>query len=331
MQKRALCFIGAGNHATSNIYPAALLAEAEIAAVATRHMETAQQALKRFGSGGRAYDSAKELLARETCKNVAVIAQAEDAFPLVCQCLTAGKNVFTDKPLGLNTEEAKIAAELAAEHNAVLMVGFMKRFAPVYRRLKALIDGQEMGAVRSFRAVMAVDATAWNKTPEDFVFLVVIHYLDLIRHLFGEVAELRGFASGAGSGLSQCISLRCESGVIGTVSFENRPAWSREYESLEVTFENGFAQAEDINRLLLHRAAVSQPAPWRGLTECDEVWLPNAAPMSGTTRDLYLRGFAGELEHFLQCCETGDQPCCSGEDNIKTTRLCERVLEQLRE
>lgn len=330
MQKKELCFIGAGGHATNNLYPAALLAGAAIPAVATRHLESAGRALASFGSGGRAYASAGELLEREACKNVAVVAQAEDAFPLVCQCLRAGRNVFTEKPLGLSLREAELAARLAEENGTALMVGFMKRFAPVYRRLKALIDEAPMGAVRSFRAVMAVDATAWCKTPETFVYQVVIHFLDLICCLFGEPEKVCGFSCGAGRGLSQSISVRCPGGVVGAISFENRPAWSREYEALEVTFEDGFACAEDLFRLTVHRAAPPVAAPWRELSERDESFLPNAAPMSGATRDLYLRGFVGELEHFLTCCETGAQPVCNGEANCRTMRLCERVLTELR-
>lgn len=331
MKKQELCFIGAGLHATNNIFPSALLAGADIAAVSTRHLEGAKDALRRFGSMGRAYDDYQVMLREELCKNVVIVTQAPDTPALVCDCLQAGKNVFTDKPLGLNLHQAIETAAIAKENGVQLMVGFMKRYAPVYMRLKQLIDSQELGRVHSFRALFAVDATSWNKSKEGFVFLVIIHYLDLIRHLFGEVEELCGFESGNGAdGLSQCISVRCKNGVVGSIAFENHNAWSREYETMDVTFEGGFARAEDLTKFTLHRSSTGKDMPWRDLSEKDEVFVPFSGPVSGTTRDLYLRGFVGEMEHFLTCCEYGRTPCPDGEDNINTTQLCERVLQELK-
>lgn len=49
-----LCFVGAGFHASTNIYPAAVEAGAYIQAVATRHLEHSQATLLRFGSSGQA-------------------------------------------------------------------------------------------------------------------------------------------------------------------------------------------------------------------------------------------------------------------------------------
>ncbi|WP_427902128.1 hypothetical protein [Paenibacillus silvae] len=68
--KSQLCFVGAGFHATTNIYPAAVEAGAYIQAVATRHLEHSQAALLRCGSSGYAYDDAGLMLERETCDGV---------------------------------------------------------------------------------------------------------------------------------------------------------------------------------------------------------------------------------------------------------------------
>ncbi len=342
--KKQLCFIGAGKHASANVYPSAVLAGAEICAVATRDAGRSQAALRRFGSTGRAYADYREMLSSEACPNVVVVTGVNDAPKIVEDCLAAGKNVFSEKPLGLSLESASRIARAAEMSKSCAMVGFMKRYAPVYLRLKRLIERGELGAVKSFCARFYVDATGWNSTESGFVFGAAIHYVDLIRSLFGEVSRVSGFHSVDGGLISQALSVRCDGGAVGIVGFESRPAWRTEPEALCVTFERGFAETENLSSLRVHRAdgvpvgeelsplyfGISPDAlPWRDLSECDEVYLPSETPASGTERDLCLRGFVGEMNHFLDCCYGGGAPYSSAGDNVKTTALCEKILASL--
>lgn len=54
-----LCFIGAGFHASTNIYPSAIEAGINIKAIATRSIENSQKALLRFGSEGIGQEKVK--------------------------------------------------------------------------------------------------------------------------------------------------------------------------------------------------------------------------------------------------------------------------------
>src|SRR6202022_4596982 len=139
MSKSKLCFVGAGFHASTNIFPSAIEAGAQIQAIATRDMDRSKAALVRFGSDGTPYDDYKRMLQSEDCDGVVVVAQPHDQTSLVLDCIKAGKNVFVDKPLGWNAAEAALIADAAEEAGVVLMVGFMKRYAPAYMKLKELI------------------------------------------------------------------------------------------------------------------------------------------------------------------------------------------------
>ena len=77
MTKAKLCFIGAGFHASTNIYPSVIEAGAEIKAISTRSMERSKAALQRFGSSGTPYDDYKKMLKQEKCDGVVVVAQPE--------------------------------------------------------------------------------------------------------------------------------------------------------------------------------------------------------------------------------------------------------------
>ncbi|MCY9693188.1 Gfo/Idh/MocA family protein [Paenibacillus alginolyticus] len=329
MKKSRLCVIGAGFHATTNIYPSAIEAGAEIAAIATRSMERSKAALQRFGSTGTAYDDYKVMLQNEDCDGVIVVAQPHDQTSLVLACLEAGKHVYVDKPLGWNALEAAQIADAAEQAGVVLMVGFMKRYAPVYMKLKELITNGTLGAVRSFETRFAVDSTPFCKDDEQFMKLAAIHIVDLMRHLFGEVSQVTGFSNSNNEFISQSISLRFDNGIVGSVYFSGMSAWSRESESMLVTFDHGFAHADEINTLRIHKSLTSDLIPWQSLEEHDTVFTPSASAMSGCFRDLYLRGFVGEMAHFMECSRDRLTPRSSGRDNVGTMDLCDRILSTL--
>ncbi|MBS7531206.1 Gfo/Idh/MocA family oxidoreductase [Hazenella sp. IB182353] len=332
MQNVKLCFIGAGFHATTNIFPAVVAAGAEIGAVATRNIENAASTLKQFGSGGTAYGDYHKMLAHEACDGVVVIAQPQDQLAIVLDCIAAGKNVYVEKPLGMNESDAKQAARAAEQARVVLMVGFMKRYAPIYTQLAALVNERTLGEVRSFQATFAVDSTPFCADDEAFLKLAAIHFVDLIRFLFGEVATVTGVANSRDNHISQSLSVQFENGIIGSIYFAGMTAWSRESEHITVTFDHGFAIAAEMNKLTVHPTLQQEQGqlPWQSLAEVDTVYTPSGTVMSGAYRDLYLRGYIGEIQHFMNCCKQGHSPSSSGRDNVHTMALCDQILSRLK-
>ncbi|WP_308722086.1 Gfo/Idh/MocA family protein [Paenibacillus polysaccharolyticus] len=326
MLNSKLCFIGAGFHASTNIYPAAIEAGATIQAVATRNLERSRAALLRFGSSGQAYDHAGQMLKQETCDGVVVVAQPVDQTKLVLECIEAGKHVYVDKPLGWTAEEAAKVAQAADQGAVVVMVGFMKRYAPIYQKLKTLIDERTLGKVHSFQMKFAVDSTPFCENEEQFMKLAAIHMVDLMRYLFGEAMQVTGTTVRDGKHINQSISLIFDEGVTGSAYFTGMSAWSRESESVLVTFEHGFALADEITKLTIHESHKGDLLPWKSLEEHDSLYTPSGTPMSGAYRDLYLRGFVGEMRHFMSCCQTGAVPLSSARDNVSTMALCDRIL-----
>lgn len=329
MKKTNVCFIGAGLHSTTNIYPAALEAGAEIQAIATHSFEHSRNTLQRLGSEGSAYDDYRIMLEREECSGVVVVAQPEDHAALVLDCVKAGKNVFVEKPLGMSEAEAAEVARAAEAAGVQVMGGFMKRYAPIYQKLKELIDGGSLGHARSFQARFAVDSTLFCENDEQFIKFSAIEMVDLVRFLFGEAVEAKGFKNSSKGFISHSISLKFETGVVGSLYFSGMTAWTRESENITVTFDEGFAFADEINALTIHKSQHHEEQPWQSIEEADTHYKPSATPLSGAYRDLYLRGFVGEMVHFFESCTTGAAPLSNAWDNVQTMALCDRILDSL--
>ena len=81
----------------------------------------------------------------------------------------------------------------------------------VDKKLKETITTGQLGAARAFNANFCVNGTAFCKTEEDYIKLAAIHYVDLMRFLFGEVTGLVGYKNVSGAHISQCFSLQFDS------------------------------------------------------------------------------------------------------------------------
>jgi myo-inositol 2-dehydrogenase/D-chiro-inositol 1-dehydrogenase len=111
----------------------------------------------------------------------------------------AGKHVFSEKPMATNLEEAKAVLEAANKSNKVFQVGFNRRFAPVYQKLKSIITEESKphsAHVKMNRGELL--NPVWTGNAEitgGFLYETTIHIFDMMRFLFGEVTELTAIGS----------------------------------------------------------------------------------------------------------------------------------------
>ena len=98
-------------------------------------------------SGVKPASSLDEMLRDDSVEAVVVSSPAVTHFPLVRQALTAGREVFVEKPFTLKLKDAEELAELADKQDRILMVGHLLEYHPVVRRLKTMIQLGELGPI----------------------------------------------------------------------------------------------------------------------------------------------------------------------------------------
>lgn len=323
--------IGCGVHAIANIYSTLHYLGQPIQAVAARHMNRARAAADRFGAPN-AYDNYHDMLANEHLDAVFVVTDQYSQAAITMDCLRAGVNVFVEKPLGMSVEEAQQVADLERETRLKVMVGFMKRFSPSYVKLKEIMHQSEVfGPALSFMGMFAITSGRPGWDNEVYTKVGGIHYVDLMRWLFGEPVDVKGMTNTVDKEVDSSFLMRFDSGVIGNLFLGGLPAWKRHWEELCITGTKGFAKVDNMLSLRYHfDQPVDTVGPrWRTLDEEDIVLTPVSTSGSGGWRDLYLNGYVGEIEHFLHCLQTGEQPQCNAQDHVKTMMLCEKMLSQL--
>src|SRR5262245_66460415 len=68
-------------------------------------------------------------------------------YQLAKQALSAGKHVFVEKPQAQSSAEAEELVALAEDRDLVLMPGYLLLYHPAVSKLKALIEGGDLGDV----------------------------------------------------------------------------------------------------------------------------------------------------------------------------------------
>lgn len=106
-------------------------------------------------------------------------------------------SLFVEKPLADSAASAKKACAAAAKLRGVHMVGFQKRYSPLFRQAKKLIDEKSIGDLMFFKAYsyssdVIREGTSWRfRSGTGGVLLdLAPHLLDLLLWLFGEVRSV---------------------------------------------------------------------------------------------------------------------------------------------
>jgi predicted dehydrogenase len=112
---------------------------------------------------------------------VLIATPASSHYPLALRCLEAGKHVLIEKPLTRTVAEGRDLVERADRAGLVLMVDHTFVYSPAVRRIKAMVEADELGeiyyidSVRINLGLLQHDINViWDLAPHD---LSVIDYL----------------------------------------------------------------------------------------------------------------------------------------------------------
>ncbi len=119
--------------------------------------------------------------------------------------IAAGKPVYVEKPMALNSIEASKMTAFAKERNVKLVVAHYRRSQPLFRKVKELIDNRVVGDIRIarmelYRKPLSVDpVTLWRLDPSvsggGLFHDLAPHQLDLMYYYFGKVKRVEGIAA----------------------------------------------------------------------------------------------------------------------------------------
>jgi predicted dehydrogenase/threonine dehydrogenase-like Zn-dependent dehydrogenase len=219
----AIGFVGAGNYASSMLLPhLAKLPTANLVHVATTKSLSAINAQRKFGFTTASTDSSS-VLEDDSLDAIFIVTRHATHARLVCRALETGKAVFVEKPLALTREETdQIAETVKRTGNDRLMVGFNRRFAPLFTEMRkgfgpAVVTSSTRYLVNV--GPLAKDSWYLNEQAEGSRFVGEGgHFIDTLAWWVGSPVEEVYAVRGPEKGDLQA-TLRFANGASGTIAY----------------------------------------------------------------------------------------------------------------
>jgi predicted dehydrogenase len=183
-----IVLIGAGGIAQSAHLPAYREAGLRVAGLFDVRADVAAAVAAEHGVERVHSTLASAVSERDVVFDVAVPAEA---VLNVVEMLPPGSAVLIQKPLGRDLEEARRIVACCERRELVAAVNFQLRFSPNMLALRDVLERELLGRVRDVEVRVNV-VTPWQLwdflkgIPRHEILYHSIHYLDLIRGLFGE-------------------------------------------------------------------------------------------------------------------------------------------------
>lgn len=117
---------------------------------------------------------------------------------IAIDALNHDKHVFCEKPFAIGLEDAKRLLECAEKSKKKFQVGHNRRYAPVYVKLKELLQTDTAHSAHIKMNRGELKNPPWTGDPNitgGFLYETTIHLFDMIRFQFGEIAELVAYGS----------------------------------------------------------------------------------------------------------------------------------------
>ena len=316
MKKVNIALIGAGGMANGVHYPS--LSECEdvnLVGLCDLVPSKLQATAERFEID-QTFTDYKQMLEKTSPDAVYVLMPPQHLFPITIHCLSQQHHVFIEKPPGVTLHQTKEMARAAEENGCKTMVGFNRRFIPLLRQVKEMVEARG--------PIIQCMSTFHKNTPGalyydgviDVLTCDAIHAVDALRWLGG--GEVKAVASDINSFYSERENsfnaiVKFTSGASGYLC-TNWAVGGR----IHVFEMHAREISAYINPDAGGRAVIHTPD---GITEIT----PEEAANSDATHRTY--GFYGESRHFVDSIQEDRQPITCFTDAVKTMELVSAIYQ----
>jgi predicted dehydrogenase len=250
------------------------------------------------------------------------------------EAIAAGVPALVEKPIADDVASAEKLVRAAEAACVPLLAGHHRRHNPMIQKAKTILDSGRLGRV------ITVHGFFWLMKPDDYfepqwrrekgagpVFLNLVHDIDLLRYLCGEIVSVQAMESNAirGNAVEETsvIILKFASGALGTVNVCDSTVapWSWEH----TTGENpAYAQTDQSCYHIggTHGAlTVPKLEIWSNLAKRGW-WEPIAAERIYAANHDPLKL---QIRQFIQVIRGLEKPLVSGREGLNTLKVIEAV------
>ncbi|HLI48144.1 MAG TPA: Gfo/Idh/MocA family oxidoreductase [Chthonomonas sp.] len=309
--------------------------ECEIVALCDINPEALQRTAQRYPQVKHLFDDYRKLLELDEIDAVSVCTHNAAHYGPTVDALKAGKHVLCEKPIAINTQEAKEMVETARKQGKILQVGFNSRFSPTHQALKRFIDAGDLGDIYYARvqALRVRGIPGWGvftdkeKQGGGPLIDIGVHVIDLALWFMGHPKpisatgmtyqklgnrDLVGFM-----GQWDYKNFTVEDLAVGFVRFEN---------GLTMTIEASFAanwKQDTQNITLLGTDGGLETSPPTIVQEKHKALYHFEPRVPGGGQQF--NTYNAEIKSFVECVRDGKEPLVTGEQALIVAQITEAL------
>ncbi|MDF2558138.1 MAG: putative oxidoreductase, Gfo/Idh/MocA family, partial [Bacillales bacterium] len=226
-------------------------------------------------------------------------------YAIVKECLEAGKDVYVDKPLAETVEQAEELVQIAETQNRRLMVGFNRRFSPLYNELKENSSSATSYRIEKHR----MD----NVGPQDWIFTMFddyLHLVDTARWLSGDELKMvynKVVVANDGNLLSAHHVFETPKMITITTEM-HRNAGTRLEEVAAIT-DGQIIRVKNLNTIEYEKE--------------NKLFVQNPDEKQS---DNFYRGFEDCIQYFIDCVANDKMPVVDGFEALKSQQLVADII-----
>lgn len=331
----SIALIGAGSMGQQHLEHLENLSQAKLCAISDPNPQVADFAKAR----GVAYFADHRQMLIQAKPQAAIIANPNNLHvQTAIECLEAGVPVLLEKPVGVGLDEVRKLVKASQDSGVAVLVGHHRRHNPLIAKARQLLEAGKLGQLTSVTALWQLRKpdsyfeTPWRREPGAGMLLTnLIHDLDLLRHLCGEVQSVQAITSNQTRGLPNedkvAVLLQFANGALGSLTGSDAVVapWSWELCSAENPIYPH--QADQPCYLLAGtEGALSLPQlkHWH-YAEADGGWhqplLSDVQPYTDAP------ALTRQLAHFIEVAQGNAEPLVSAADAGRTLALIEAIRQ----
>ncbi len=287
---------------------------AEVAALFDIIPERAERTAKTIG--GKVCASRDELL--ENCDAVLVCSPNKTHKEIALHAIAEGKHLFCEKPFSIGTDDAAELRDAANAGTGIFQVGHNRRYAPVYTKLKELLQSDKAHSAHIKMNRGELKNPVWTgdvNVTGGFLYETTIHLFDMMRFQFGQIEELTAYGSQHEYPELDEFSIifKFKNGFHCTFASSSDASWHFPFERIEVFCHHRTIMTEEMERLHDSRGmdANFETLSWH-MTEKEERW-----------------GYVQEDKAFIDAILNGTTPPVTADDGFKSVELVESVYKAI--
>lgn len=289
------------------------------------------------------YTSHEDLLKDAEIDAVSICTWNNSHAEIAIAALEAGKHVLVEKPVSMTVEEAQAVEAAAKKSGKILQVGFVRRHADNVHVLKQFIDNDELGEIYYAKASYLRrygNPGGWfsdiTKSGGGPLIDLGVHVIDIVWYLMGKPRPV----SVSGNAYHKLGNRSNIKNLSAYQAADYDPSLNdvEDLTNALIRFENGASLYVDVSFTLHAKedettvklfgekgGAEIEPALKLVMEKHDTIL--NVAPQVDHLGFDFVKSFANEINHFVDCCQSGEESIAPIADGVEVMKMLNAIYE----